>query len=277
MSLVPKILIGLAVLATGYVGYMYMTSHSNIGVAAPSQISYANWEGGSPYSINNKEVYFNGTKLQGADPLTFTAYYFDTPGGGDTYGKDASHVYFFGFLMPEADPKTFEVFNTLQSCGVTCRFEAKDKNHKYFQDGVVQESSQTLAVKPLFQVNNSFYECEYRKYTESNCSLFKRNGVTRTNLGFSVEDASSSLVLSPDQAHLLVVNEQKIVIVKTSNGEKYKLINAPEGKVFGVYTAFPTFLGRARWLTATSFEVDLYPAWTDQESLLVPEEQIVHL
>jgi hypothetical protein len=55
------------------------------------------------YEITDKCVYFNGTKLKGADPETFT--HFNNRG---YYSKDKNQVYYNTQKLPDADADTFQ-------------------------------------------------------------------------------------------------------------------------------------------------------------------------
>ena len=99
----------------------------------------------APLIKDKNNVYYQGTKIQGADPNTF-----DVLENG--YFKDKNSVYFYGNKIKGVDPNTFEIleydyfkdknnvyykreqikgadpntFETDKNNG-----EAKDKNHKY--------------------------------------------------------------------------------------------------------------------------------------------------
>ena len=99
---------------------------------------------------DKNNVYYQGTKIQGADPNTFDVlengyfkdknnvyFYEDKIKGADTktfeslkygYSKDKKNVYYQGKKMQGADPKTFETNEGYE--------EAEDKNHKYLRGEV---------------------------------------------------------------------------------------------------------------------------------------------
>jgi hypothetical protein len=111
-----------------------------VGGVDTSALVILNYPDGSPsdYSKDRYNVYFQSNMILGADPSTFEVLQkFEQEGGADEYAKDKAHVFFFGFLIEGADRATFEVLPALKSCESTCRYEARDANHKYLQNRIV--------------------------------------------------------------------------------------------------------------------------------------------
>ncbi len=76
------------------------------------------------------------TPIPGVDIVTFS-YIPNT-----SYAKDKNNVYWGGQLLIGADPATFTTVQPSDyqwpSCGISCKYDAQDKNHKYLNGQVVQ-------------------------------------------------------------------------------------------------------------------------------------------
>jgi hypothetical protein len=94
----------------------------------------------SPYSKDTSQVYYNNDVIvQVADPESFKAYVSELlPIGDQVYGIDKNNVFFLYWQILGADPASFVVLAKAQNCGDGCLYTASDKNHKYFQDQIVQ-------------------------------------------------------------------------------------------------------------------------------------------
>lgn len=194
--------------------------------------------------------------------------------GGFPYFKDKDNVYMlyhanFMGKIEGADTSTFSPISGQEA------YDAQDKNHKYLQGTIVQPAEYDFETR--FTVGASSYECRYRKYTESSCALFVVRGGQKVDLQQRIESPDSSLLLAPDGAHFAVVYEQEVVVFNTQAAEKVKTFTAPVGKIFGVYSSLPMFLGRVEWTNSTTLTTKLYPEGTFVESAPAPEMQMLIL
>lgn len=119
MSLIPKILIGLALLAAGYVGYLYF-SNPHIPSVQIEPIVINTEDGKKSFYLKDLHyVYYVSTSTDDvilyADPSTFVAV-------SQFFGKDIQFVYVGDKIIPEADSPTFIADGN---------YAAHDKKHTY--------------------------------------------------------------------------------------------------------------------------------------------------
>lgn len=99
------------------------------------------------YFKDKKSVYYQGAKLEGANPKTF--FVFEETG----YAKDKRNVFKRGNKIKKADPKTFVALNS---------FVAKDKNNTYYSTRIIDYiDSKTVEI---FEDNSSFIKDKDRVY-----------------------------------------------------------------------------------------------------------------
>lgn len=123
------------------------------------------------YTKDANGVYYNGKKIEFADPQTFVTI---TAGismdgwyGGDIYyAKDSRNVYYQGKLLPEADPQQFVPIVT----GGSFHEYARDAKHVYFGDKVIQGADPKTFV-PL-KSNQSYEGCSTATYAMDKNGVF---------------------------------------------------------------------------------------------------------
>ncbi len=78
----------------------------------------------SKYVVKGESVFFDGIKINNADPATFEVL-------SKIYAKDKNYVYHQGNIIEKADPSTFGTLNESYS---------KDKNYVYFGRSIIEKA-----------------------------------------------------------------------------------------------------------------------------------------
>ncbi|MES2007198.1 MAG: DKNYY domain-containing protein [Patescibacteria group bacterium] len=252
------------------------------------------------YSIGDGILYVtiagHTTALQGADPLTFRVAV-DQDGNTTPFSKDKNHVWYsresdgaggaFNEIVLGADPETFEVTSIDRSTPA-----AKDKNNVYeifsrdVDSGIRVIATTTTqipvpdaqhAYKEIFKSSTYSFLCYVRLATESNCGLYAKklsNGEV-SNLHLTIDYGaadSGSFLVAPGGGAIAIILENKILSLNPTTAEQKLLVGAPVGKEFGVYSGFPSFMPKAKWLDATHLQYSLYPEGTLDDSGTQPSE-----
>ena len=111
----------------------------------------------------------------------------------------------------------------------------------------------------LFRTDSRIFWCKSIPHSESDCELFVSdiNGNKAIDLGVGVE-LTRSIVTSPDKNNLVVIGEQKAIIISTVTLSKKVILEVPMNQVLGTYSSFPSFYGEGHWIDNSKVEISVY-------------------
>ncbi|MES2225631.1 MAG: hypothetical protein V4480_02365 [Patescibacteria group bacterium] len=121
---------------------------------------------------------------------------------------------------------------------------------------------------------NSYY-CKIRHGYEGpdSCGIFLENGGVYTYTGFTATDPDSTLLVSPDKKHILVIPAMDTaVLITVLDGSSRAIYTAPKDTYLGVLTGNADFKGRARWSDNSHIELKVYSvedAGTDERNEVI--------
>jgi hypothetical protein len=136
------------------------------------------------YFKDKNAVYYKGTKIEEADPITVRTL-------KDEYIRDKDHVWYHDQRVPNADPRTFQVLGN---------YYAKTDKHVYIYGKLIQEAnSETFEVLPdlyakdknaVYNDGKKFYNANPETFHEIGNSGFYTDGKVLYYLTYPVHDAN---------------------------------------------------------------------------------------
>ncbi|MEN9647944.1 MAG: hypothetical protein RLY57_748, partial [Candidatus Parcubacteria bacterium] len=123
------------------------------------------------YTKDVNGVYYNGKKIEFADPQTFTTVNIGIDedswyGGEIRYAKDTRNVYYQGKLLPEADAQQFVPIIT----GAYYHEYARDTKHVYFGEKVIEGADPKTFI-PL-KTHQPYEGCSVATYAIDKSEVF---------------------------------------------------------------------------------------------------------
>lgn len=107
--------------------------------------------------------------------------------------------------------------------------------------------------------SNAYY-CKIRYVYEgpNNCGVFLEKSGTYTYTGLTATDPDTTLLLSPDKEHIVVLDTVTASLITVSDASSKVIYSAPEHTNLGVFGSNSDFKGRARWIDNSHLEVKVY-------------------
>ncbi len=130
-----------------------------------------------------------------------------------------------------------------------------------------------------FRSSSHVFYCLSKPATESSCWVYasKLDGSEKRWLGIQLDVGSNAkgLLPSPDKKNILVIREQKAIIINADTLTQKEIAKAESETEFGTYTGFPSFVPAGRWVDNATVELSIFSAGSlEENSAPVEKKQI---
>jgi hypothetical protein len=103
------------------------------------------------------------------------------------------------------------------------------------------------------------YFCKLNERYEgpTSCYLFLEKNGTYTSTGLLAQDVRTTLLVSDDSKHILVLEPQKATLIRVADDQRRVLYSASNNEILGYY-GNSDFRAKARWVSNTTIEIQVF-------------------
>ena len=117
------------------------------------------------------------------------------------------------------------------------------------------ETTYDYAFREELRIGSTTFFCRYVPNTDISCTLFVSSELQPKK---AVGSGEYGLYPSPDHKRVLVIYEKQAILIDPTTLKETAIFEAPANRVLGTYTAFPTFIPHAEWLSSAKIKFSLY-------------------
>ena len=117
----------------------------------------------------------------------------------------------------------------------------------------------TYAVRTIASTKENIVIGVYIAGSDGSTSLYlvSRETNDAVLLGL-VDNIEKAVLTSPDKAHIAIITEKEITVLKTSDLSYRVVYTAKTGTMPGTLSGFPSFIPKVKWSSFTTLEVRVY-------------------
>ena len=134
--------------------------------------------------------------------------------------------------------------------------------------GAQETSESEYAFDEQYRTDSKIFSCRVRRYTESGCALFVSDisGINLHDTGVYIDYGSfdKKILPSPNGKYLLLVQEDKAILLDISSLAQKMVFQAPAGDTLGTYDAFPAFIPYVKWIDNNRIQISIFKQYTPE-------------